>query len=243
MKDLFDEIPRAQTAGRVVERQLKDLVRARRLVAGDGLPPEAELAERLGVSRPTLRAALQSLTEQGVLVAHRGAGWTVSPSRSTVAANLALYLRLEDVTFEQLFAARRALEPDIAAAAAEHRTEAHLTSLGDAIDAMRAATTGEAYLAADSTFHATLAAASSNPVFRLLVLPTFELLEDVRERLSEDPSMVEAGHDEHQRILDAVRARDPEAARGLMLAHIDRFVTQARTTLETNPAPASGSTA
>jgi GntR family transcriptional regulator, transcriptional repressor for pyruvate dehydrogenase complex len=229
--DVFSAIPRAQTTGQVVEQHLKELIRARRLTDGDRLPPERQLAERLGVSRSTLRGALQSLTEQGVLTGRQGAGWTVTPNRATVAANLALYLSLEDVTFDELFAARRAVEPDVAAAAAEHRTEAQLVALQRSIDVMRAAAEPAAYLQADSDFHAVLAAASRNTVFSLLLMPTLDLLQELRRELSGEPRVIAASHPEHEQILDAVRRQDPEAARTAMAAHIDRFVSSSREVL------------
>jgi DNA-binding FadR family transcriptional regulator len=227
VSDLFEPVLRSQTTGRAVEQHLKELIRARRLLAGHRLPPERQLAERLGVSRSTLRGALQSLAEQGVVTGRQGSGWTVQPSRGVVAANLAVYFSLEDVSFDELFAARRAVEPPIAAGAALHRSDAQVMALQQSIDAMRATSDPAAYLAADSDFHAMLASASEN----VLVAPVFSLLQDVRERLSGQDSVISASHGEHQRILDAVRRQDAEGAQQAMLDHIDRFVASGRRAL------------
>ncbi len=221
---MFSSVERPRTAASGVEQHLKELIRARRLVTGDHLPPERQLAERLGVNRSTLRGALQSLTEQGVLVARQGAGWVVKPRGEVVAANLAVYLSLEDVTFDQLFAARRAVEPHIAAGAALHRTEEQVAALRTCISAMRSTSDSESYLQADSDFHAILAAASHNPVFSLLIAPTLNLLHDVRQRLSAEHSVIDASHHEHEQILAAVEEGDAQAAENAMLRHIDRFV-------------------
>jgi len=232
VSELFGSVPRSQTRGQVVEQHIKELISARRLLAGDKLPPERQLAERLGVSRSTLRAALQSLTEQGVVTGWQGSGWTVHPSRCVVAANLAVYLSLEEVTFDELFAARRAIEPSIAAGAAAHRTDIQLVALQRCIEAMRATTERESYLQADSDFHAILASASQNVVFSLLITPTLSLLQDVRERLSGEGRVVSASHHEHERILEAVRRQDSTAAQQAMLDHIDGFVARARDVLQ-----------
>ena len=224
MTEIFSSVERPRTAAAGVEQHLKELIRARRLVAGDRLPPERQLAERLGVNRSTLRGALQSLTEQGVLVGRQGAGWVIQPRGEVVAANLAVYLSLEDVTFDQLFTARRAIEPHIAAGAAQHRTDEQVTALRACISAMRSTTDSGSYLQADSDFHAILAAASQNPVFSLLIGPTLNLLQDVRQRLSAEHSVISASHDEHDQILSAVEKGDAQAAENAMLHHIDRFV-------------------
>ncbi|MFY9928549.1 MAG: FadR/GntR family transcriptional regulator [Streptosporangiaceae bacterium] len=229
--DLFQPVARAQTAGQTVEQHLKELIRARRLLAGHRLPPERQLAERLGVSRPTLREALQSLADQGVVTGRQGSGWTVQPQPDVVAANLALYLSLEEVGFDELFAARRAVEPPIAAGAARHRSDAQVILMQRSIEAMRATTDPAAYLQADSDFHAMLASASQNALFSVMIAPTLHLLQDVRERLSGQAPVISASHDEHQRILDAVRRQDPGAAHQAMADHIDRFVASGRRAL------------
>ena len=231
MSDLFPVLDRPQSAVAGVEQHVKELIRARRLVAGDRLPPERQLAERLGVNRSTLRSALQSLADQGVLTGRQGAGWTLEAQGQVVAANLAVYLQLEDVSFDHLFAARRVVEPQIAVGAATHRTDEQLTAMRACIAAMRSTSDSDSYLQADSDFHALIAAASDNPVFTLLISPTLNLLGEVRRRLVQEPSVITASHDEHERILAAIERGDPDEARDAMLAHIDRFVSSSTAVL------------
>ena len=228
MADLFPLLDRPRSAVAGVEQHLKELIRARRLVAGDRLPAERDLAERLGVNRATLRGALQSLADQGVLVGRHGSGWTVEAQGDVVASNLALYLRLEDVSFQHLFDARRAVEPIIAADAAANRTDDQVTAMRACITAMRATTDADSYLQADSDFHALIAAASGNPVFTLLISPTLNLLADVRRRIVGAPGVIAASHSEHEMILAAIERGGADAAREAMLAHISGFVSRAR---------------
>ncbi|MGH3273626.1 MAG: FadR/GntR family transcriptional regulator [Streptosporangiaceae bacterium] len=232
MTEIFSSVERPRTASAGVEQHIKELIRAGRLVAGDRLPPERALAERLDVNRSTLRGALQSLADQGILVGRQGAGWVVRPRGEVVAANLAVYLSLEEVSFDQLFAARRAVEPHIAAGAAQHRTDAQLAALRTCIKAMRSTSDPESYLQADSDFHAILAAASQNPVFSLLITPTLNLLHGVRRRLSSEHNVISASHEEHDEILAAVERGDAAAAQDAMLRHIDRFVCSASRVLD-----------
>jgi DNA-binding FadR family transcriptional regulator len=224
--DLFPVLERPRSAVTGVEQHLKELIRARRLVAGDRLPAERQLAERLGVNRSTLRSALRSLADQGVLTGRHGSGWTIEAQGHVIASNLAVYLQLEDVTFQQLFDARRVVEPAIAAGAAEHRTEDQVAAMRACIAAMRATADGDSYLQADSDFHALIAAASANPVFTLLISPALNLLGDVRRRIAGEPSVITASHGEHEMILAAIERADPDAARDAMLAHVSGFVSR-----------------
>lgn len=229
--ELFPVLERPRSAVAGVEQHLKELIRARRLVAGDRLPAERELAERLGVNRSTLRSALQSLADQGVLMGRHGSGWTVEAQGHVVASNFAVYLQLEDVSFQHLFDARRAVEPAIAAGAAEHRTEDQVTAMRACIAAMRATTHGDSYVQADSDFHALIAAASGNPVFTLLISPTLNLLADVRRRIAGNPGVIAASHREHEMILAAIESGNPDAARDAMLTHISSFISRSATAL------------
>lgn len=231
MTELFPVLERPRSAVAGVEQHLKELIRARRLVAGDRLPAERQLAERLGVNRATLRSALQSLADQGVLAGRHGSGWTVEAQGQVVASNLAVYLQLEEVSFRHLFDARRTVEPAVAADAAEHRSDEQVAAMRACIAAMRATTDGDSYLQADSDFHAMISAASGNPVFTLLISPTLNLLSDVRRRIAGEPTVIAASHSEHEMILAAIERGDPDAARDAMLAHINSFVSRSTTVL------------
>lgn len=231
MTELFPVLERPRSAVAGVEQHLKELIRARRLVAGDRLPAERQLADRLGVNRSTLRSALQSLADQGVLAGRHGSGWTVEAQGHVVASNLAVYLQLEDVSFQHLFDARRAVEPAIAAGAAEHRSDEQVAAMRACIAAMRATTDADSYLQADSDFHALIAAASGNPVFTLLISPALNLLGDVRRRAVGEPKVIAASHSEHEMILAAIERGDPDAARDAMLTHITSFVSRSTTAL------------
>ena len=237
----FVSIERATGVGASCEAHLKSLIAARRLLAGDRLPPERELAVRLDVSRGTLRGALQSLAEQGVLVGRQGSGWMVSPRPDVVATNLAVYLSLEEVTFDQLFAARRAIEPQAAAEAALHHTAEHLDAMRRCTKAMRSAPDVATYVRADADFHALVTSASGNPLFSVMLAPTLDLLGPMRESVAAHAEVTAASHQEHDEILAALDGSDAEASQAAMLAHIDRFVRSGRRTLaegeSASPAP------
>ncbi len=222
MSDLFVEVSRSSTP-KAIEEQIKGLIGARQLVAGDALPPEREFAARLGVSRSTLREALRALTEEGIVAARQGSGWAVTPNPRPAASNLAVYFLLEDVTFEQVTEARMATEPTIARLAAQRRTDEQLAAITDAFERMSQVKAGKRFVDADSEFHALIATAAHNVLLSFSMLPTMSLLEEVRVKIVEQPSSVAASQAEHQRILTAIGALDGVAAEQAMRDHITWF--------------------
>ena len=226
MSDLFVEVSRSSTP-QAIEEQIKHLIVSRQLVAGDPLPPEREFAARLGVSRSTLREALRALTEEGIVAARQGSGWAVQPNANTAASNLAVYFRLEDVSFDQVTEAREATEPTIARLAAERRTDEQLARIEAALEAM-SNISGATFVAADSEFHGLVAVAADNVLLSFSMLPTMSLLEQIRIAVSSDSASTAASQAEHERIVAAIRDRDGKQAEREMRAHIVRFRDRGR---------------
>jgi GntR family transcriptional regulator, transcriptional repressor for pyruvate dehydrogenase complex len=227
MSDLFIEVSRSSTP-KAIEDQIKQLIVNRELIAGDALPPERDFAARLGVSRSTLREALRALTQEGIVAARQGSGWLVQPNRDTAAGNLAVYFRLEDVTFEQVTEARMANEPSIARLAAERRTDEELAAIIAAYEAMSETTTPDAFLRADTEFHALIAAAAHNVLLSFQMHPTMSLLEDVRKDIVADDRNVRGSQAEHRRIVAGIRDQDGAATEQAMRDHIASFSRRGR---------------
>lgn len=207
-----------------VQQQVLKLITEGRLLVNDRLPAERGLAEMLGVSRPALREALRGLTEKGVLEARQGAGWFVYPKSDAVVHNLVLHFRLEDISLEQLAEARVALEPKIAAMAANRRTEKELDALERCVESMSAGKNAHSFLHADTSFHEILARASHNLFFALAIKPIMTVLEETREGILKQPGARERIIEEHRGLSEAVRSRDSGAAERAMLGHLDSFI-------------------
>src|SRR5215218_7345887 len=143
-----------------VAARLRDMIHSGELAAGDRLPPERDLAKLLGVSRPTLRAGIRSLTTVGILQSKQGAGTFVaeaekSPTLDTGA--LKLLSALHGFTSDEMFEARLALEMSIAALAAERATSEQMAQLAEDIAGMYASVEKpEQYLVHDMQFHQTV---------------------------------------------------------------------------------------
>ncbi|HEY6031610.1 MAG TPA: FCD domain-containing protein, partial [Gaiellaceae bacterium] len=154
----------------IERRKVYELV-AERLIAriGDGLeqgevlPPERELMQQYAVGRSSVREALRMLESRG-LIENRGNGaFVVAEPPNPFSHGLGLMLADGQTDLLQLFEVRRMLEGEIAALAAERRTDEQLRALGAAIDQMeRGLGAEETYIAADIEFHLTLAAATGN---------------------------------------------------------------------------------
>ncbi|MDF1524554.1 MAG: GntR family transcriptional regulator [Trueperaceae bacterium] len=229
-------------AGRILDGEL---------TAGDRLPGERELAEQLGVSRIVVREALGRLQARGLIEIRPGVGAFVVPMPDhSVTEPLGLYIRRHGVGHAHLFEVRRALEPQIAAAAARRRDPRALATLtaiqrrtaaaaadlaratpspaDDPRDDVQADEALEAFAWADLAFHLHLAQASGNPLFELLLVPLVEPLLEVRRAGARRPGAAERATSEHAAILEAVTAGDAMAAAAAMARHLDSVATLLR---------------
>jgi len=216
-----------QPVREAVTEQLEDLI-FERFEPGDSLPSEGQLAQTLGVSRLTVREATRSLEARGLLAISRGRRPTVTaPNGALVGDFFETAVRRDPRALLDLLEVRRALEVHIATLAAKRAGKGDIADLEMSINAMR---TGgerpEAFHAADVRFHENLAAASGN---RLLVF----LIEALAEPLAESRLQSFAGHvarggtvedviQQHEAILDAVRARNAKAAAQAMREHLQQ---------------------
>src|SRR5215210_5582144 len=130
--DIFKTISseKTGTTAEEVVSQLRDMIHRGELNAGDRLPPERDLAKLLGVSRPTLRAGIRSLSTVGILQSKQGAGTFVADrgeSPTLDSSALRMLSALHGFTSAEMFEARLALEMSIAGLAARRASSEHMT--------------------------------------------------------------------------------------------------------------------
>jgi GntR family transcriptional regulator, transcriptional repressor for pyruvate dehydrogenase complex len=196
-----------------------------RIIVGDfgtdgALPPEGELASRYGVSRTVIREAMHSLRAQGLVEVAQGKPPRVKPPEAATAiASLDTLLRRNRGSLFDLIEARRPLEGEIAALAAERATPEQLEQLKRAIDEQKSAATLDAMIDADMRFHRILAEGAGNPIFGLLLETLAGLLRSSRQETLAQSGVEVALHG-HRAILRALRAKDGAAARRAMLDHL-----------------------
>lgn len=211
--------------GRLYERVARDLAAAiadESYPVGGRLPSERELAQKYGVSRPTVREAILALELDGLVEVRTNSGVYVishQPRGGTAGAT--------DVGPFELLEARHAIESEACALAAARITEETLAELEALATRMDVEDVVEAE-EADRRFHLLIAEASQNSV----ISETVASLWDARARSPQyqllSRKALAAGLapriDEHRDILAALRARQPEAARGAMRQHLARVL-------------------
>jgi GntR family transcriptional repressor for pyruvate dehydrogenase complex len=208
-------------------------VAAGRYGEGDRLPRESDIALKFGVSRGVARECVRGLEERGIVTVRHGHGAIVNAEHewerfdADVLAALLGGPRAAEVLGEYL-ECRRILEVEAAGLAAERATPPALEELAQAFERMRLTAAGaranpageQLYHDADVAFHRAVVRAAGNPVLGQMTDPIHRALAATFGALARPRMRFERGLPEHERILDAVRAKDPAAAREAMRAHL-----------------------
>lgn len=211
-----------------VTRQIEQLILRGILRPGDRLPAERELSERLGVSRPSLREAVGELQGRGLLTSKAGAGVYVADvlGNAFSPALTALFASHEDALFDYI-AFRRDMEGLAAARAATHGSDTDLALVDTIFRKMEASHTKRdpsEEAALDADFHMSIVEASHNVIMLHMMRSMMDLLREgvfynrsvmFKQRTTRDTLL-----DQHRAINVALQARDPEAARATVDAHL-----------------------
>jgi GntR family transcriptional repressor for pyruvate dehydrogenase complex len=205
-----------------IVRQIKSMIGEGRLKSGDQLPPERDLAEKFLVSRTSVREALRALESVGLIEIRPGEGTFVREvSVDALVEPLALVLLSQREMIGELFEARRLLEPAIAALAARRATREEVQEMERLLDEQaREIHAGNTGLAQDAAFHAAIGTAAHNRAITRIVHAVMDLLAQSREEAISTPGRPTRSHEDHRRILDAIRAGDAGGAERAMLDHV-----------------------
>lgn len=217
-----------------VVRQIEQLILRGILRPGERLPSERELAERLKVSRPSLREAISQLQQEGLLSAKPGAGVFVADvlGSAFAPALVDLFGRHDEAVFDYL-SFRRDMEALAIERAAKHASDTDLAVVQAVFDKMEAAHSKrnpdeEAQL--DAQFHMAIIEASHNVVMLHMMRSMYELLRGGvfynRQVMFKQRTSRAALLDQHRAINAALQGRDPAQARAAIEAHLD-FVENA----------------
>lgn len=211
-----------------VVRQIELLILRGILRPGERLPAERELAERLGVSRPSLRDAIADLQASGLLATRPGSGIFVADVLGSAFSQglVRLFASHQEAVFDYV-SFRRDMEGLAAERAAQYASDTDLKVVGLIFDKMQAAhqkrdPSDEAEL--DAAFHLSIIEASHNVIMLHMMRSMYDLLRQgvfynrqvmFRNRLTRDHLL-----DQHRAINTALQARDPVAARAAVEAHM-----------------------
>ncbi|MFF2955798.1 FadR/GntR family transcriptional regulator [Kitasatospora sp. NPDC057965] len=203
--------PRRTPLSDQVIAQLRAQITSGEWPVGSRIPTEAALVEQLGVARNTVREAVRALAHNGLLDIRQGSGTYVLATSELAGV---MHRRFADAERAQVAELRATLETSAAGMAATRRTERDLVLIDAALarreDAWRAGD-AEDFVQADAAFHQAVVAAAHNDVLAALYA---DLGEVTRAHLRHDvgPELIAERYLGHDKIVDAIRARDPQRA-------------------------------
>lgn len=203
----------------VIVEQLCAYISDKNLSEGDRLPPERDLAAKLGVSRASVSQALVALEVQGVLSVRHGDGAILVRRPTEERAIKALREHADRIP--DIIEARVALEVNLAGLAAARRTDTEMAAIDAALATMEAeVAAGERGVVGDEMFHEAITAAAHSSLLAKLMHEISGLIRETRiESLSQE-NRPRASLEGHRKIADAVRKQDPEEASRAMADHI-----------------------
>ncbi len=218
----FRAIARRPAVANQTVDTIKAMIVAGDLRAGQRLPAQRDLAARLGVSRPSLREAIQALIALNILDSRHGEGTFVSSLEPMLLAEpIDFLLQVNASSLIALFEARRALEAAVASLAAERATDLELTQLADFVKAgRREIVDADTFVEHDIAFHVLLRTYARSPILASL-LESVNLLSypGRRDAARSEEARLRALSD-HEAMVKVLRSRDPAAAHQAMIDHL-----------------------
>jgi GntR family transcriptional regulator, transcriptional repressor for pyruvate dehydrogenase complex len=211
---------RSRLYEQVVER-LRELIDVQGLQPGDRLMSERELADRLGVSRTSVRQALTALEVMGLVEIRHGGGVFIARAADAVLPLLATELINRYEQLPAVMEVREAIETQTARLAAGRRNGHDIREMREALDAMEAAIeAGEDPTPADAGFHMAIVRAARNPLLERLWVDLAEPIGQTRRASLARPGRPPKSLAAHRLILGAIEAGDPDAAATSMREHL-----------------------
>ena len=221
----------APKAAEVVAGQLRRQIITGKVPQGEALPPESELMQTLGVSRPTLRAAFRILESEHLVTMRRGSrggAWVSAPTTDVVARRAGVYLQYHGTKLDDVHRARAMIEPPAAALLAERNDASDVATLEAVLAEEKAALDDRDLLReVGERFHSTLVELTGNQtliVFSAMLhgvidahTARFQTAERARGARRHGPDM----HGEHERVTELIRAGAVREAEDYWAAHLE----------------------
>lgn len=230
MDPRFQEIPRERVADRIANELLR-LITSGELAPGERLPGERQLADMMGVSRVSIRAALQQLKTQGFVTAVQGGGTRITAAADQLDTALAQLVRSNRNNLHDLAEIRAKLEVWAARRAAERATPEQRAEIDRAFVTMTSEGRPSRLKAEDDlNFHLAIGKASGSAVYLHLMSVLGDILEQMlafhRYSLYASPADDQRFSQQHRAIWSAIKARDGEAAATAMQDHLTTVLSR-----------------
>jgi GntR family transcriptional regulator, transcriptional repressor for pyruvate dehydrogenase complex len=219
-RDALQPIQRSPLYEQVVAR-LRDFIDLEELRPGDRLMSERDLAERLGVSRTSVRQALTVLRVQGLVEIRHGDGVYLVTPPGDMIPSLALEVANSEVDHPMIWEVREGIEVQSARLAARRRTDEDLAGMAAALAGMDASIShGGDGILGDRHFHRAVAQAAHNELLAQLHDQLRDLIDRTSEASLTRPGRPPVSLEEHREIFEAVERGDEDDAVELMRVHI-----------------------
>ena len=218
----FKEITPVRLYESAIE-QIIGLVKRSELKPGDKLPSERELAEKLSISRNSLREAFRVLESRGLIKSKAGGGRYIREIRKNGHNSTEnIILSLEKSSILELLEAREMFEVKIAKIAAQRATPEDIKLIEMVLNKMKKKEElkDEKKTESDTEFHLAIASTSHNFVFVNIIKLHLDLLKETRGKTWQIPGRREKQYQEHQAILQAIREHNSKKAGEAMLTHL-----------------------
>jgi len=233
-----NRIDRPPKLGELVAKRIQELIVEGTWKPGSRLPAERELSEQFGVSRPVVREVIKVLLARGVLKDVRGRGTYVLTNVAGPLTDLFDLFLAQDRpnAAANLFEVRKLLEVEIAGLAAERVSDEEISNLERLNRQIKRIHTSEAewseelvrrYSDLDFEFHLSLAKCTKNSLFVILMTALSGAFKSNWEHMHRHAKVREHGIQMHERILKAIRSRDPRQARRATRENLEAFLADA----------------
>lgn len=219
---MFNAIKRTKVSEDIVN-QIKRLISEGKLKPGDKLPPERELIKQLGVSRPSLREALNALVALGLLEVRQAKRTFVrSVTSKLIEDPIGLLIKADEQKVFDLIEVRKAIETWSAYHAAQKASKEDIEKLETLVKQMQKAfEEGRSWEKEDADFHLAIAQATHNTIQVHIMSGIYDLLKQSMAKVFVNRDQVRRLIDHHHQIFLAIKNRSPEKARKKTLDHLN----------------------
>lgn len=209
-----------------IAEQIRSSILAGEFAPGDKLPPERELAEMFGVSRPSVREALNFLASSGLVMSYQGGGTVVKSLMESSSANsLTELIRVQQDRALDVIEVRKCMESWTAWYAAERALPDDIRRMDELLAGMaRNLELKQSSEDLDANLHIVIARATHNIVWLHLMQSLFDAMKEFQQTVWRAVYLTQEDHkalfEHHTAIVQAIKARTPQAARDAMASHL-----------------------
>lgn len=221
----FQPIKPKKVSNQIAE-QIRSSILSGEFTPGEKLPPERELAEMFGVSRPSVREALNHLASAGLVMSYQGGGTVVKSLVEVSSGNpLSELIKGEQERALDVIEVRKCMESWTSYFAASRALPEDLRRLGNIVEDMEKNLEGmKPSQNLDANFHVAIAQATHNVVWLHMMQSIFDAMQEFQRGVWRAVYITDDDHrllfSQHRAVYEAIRDRDPERAREEMLAHL-----------------------